>query len=64
MNGIGGCYKYQQVMKRTMAQAREPLGLSGLPQQKHRLAAITMIWLTMRKRKAPTPYPVAMSESY
>lgn len=55
---------YQQVKKRMIAQAREPLGLIGFPQQKQRLATIMMTWLSIRNRNAPTPYPVAMSESY
>lgn len=58
------CFTYQQMMKRTRAQAREPPGLRGLPQQKQRLTTIMRIWLAIRKRNAPTPNPVEMSESY
>jgi hypothetical protein len=54
---------YQQVIYRITAQALEPPGLKGLPQQKHLLANIIRTWLAMRNKKAPTPRPVAMSES-
>nr|AFK49071.1 unknown [Lotus japonicus] len=33
----------QQIMKRITAQALEPPGLRGFPQQKHRLATIMRI---------------------
>lgn len=55
--------KYQQNRKRMRAQARDPPGRRDRPQQKHLLAPITTIWLSSRKRSAPAPYPVAMSES-
>ena len=51
-------------MKRMTAHAREPPGLKAFPQQKHRLAIMTIAWLAKRQKKAPRPYPVARSESY
>lgn len=51
-------------MKRMTAQARDPPGLKGFPQQKQRLAAIMMTWLAIRNKNAPMPKPVEMSESY
>lgn len=55
---------YQLVMNRTIAQVREALGLRPLPQHKQRLTAIIRSWLARRNSKAPTPSPVAISESY
>lgn len=58
-------YKYQQKMKRVMAQALDPPGFRPFPQHKHRLAAMIIIWLTKRQKNAPSPYLVAtLSESY
>lgn len=54
---------YQERRKRRRAQARELLGPIPRPQQKHLLTAMRMTWLRRRKRRAPTPNPVAMSES-
>ena len=51
-------------MKRVMEQALDPPGFRPFPQHKHRLAVITSIWLPIRQKNAPSPYPVAMSESY
>jgi len=49
--------------KRMRAQAREPPGLSPRPQQKQRLATMSTTCAAARRSSAPTPYPVAMSES-
>lgn len=51
------------MMKRITAQALEPPGLKGFPQQKHLLANIIRTWPARRNKNAPTPMPVEMSES-
>jgi hypothetical protein len=46
---------YQQVMKHIPDQVRCLPGERGLPQQKHRLKAIIMAWLSSKNTSATIP---------
>jgi len=49
--------------KYMMDQALLPPGASGAPKHMHLVTPIRSEWPERRNRKAPTPYPVAISES-
>ncbi|KAJ0821837.1 hypothetical protein Hanom_Chr16g01486331 [Helianthus anomalus] len=50
-------------MNKKTAKALERPGLRARPQHMQRVANITRSWLTRRNNSAPTPIPVAISDS-